>query len=183
MSGGTGRRKVENRVETLSVADIRRLRNKVTNIRDRCLILLGFECACRVNEVMEFTVSGINWDLKTISKWDIKKKEWRQIGLSDTLMTDLRLYIDSFRLKDRLFDIGWKRCSEILSDACMSIGVQGHISWHVLRRTLCSLGEDMGYSMKDVMYITGDTERTVARYYKKVSAADLGRKANKFYQD
>jgi integrase len=182
MQGGTGRKKVEGRVETLSVADIRRLREKVTNIRDRCLILLGFECACRVNEVVEFTVSGINWEGQTISKYDIKKKEWRPIGISDLLAKDLRLYIDSFRLKDQLFDIGWKRCNEILVGACKAIGVKGHISWHVLRRTLCSLGEDMGYTMKDVMYITGDTERTVARYYKRVSAADLGRKANKFYE-
>ena len=178
----TGRDKVENRLETLSTQHLRQLKEHLTNIRDRTLVFLGFETAARVREMEKFTVAGIHWESGVITKYDVKKKRWIEVGISPELLKDLRLYIDSFKIRGELFIIHWKRYNEILQDACKEIGITQHVSWHLLRRSFCSQAEDHGYTMKEVMHITGDTERTVAKYYHRVSVADLGKKASRFYQ-
>jgi integrase len=130
-----------------------------------------------------FTVAGIHFETGTISKLDIKKKRWVEVGISPELLRDLRQYIDSFGIKDKLFPFHWKTFNTTLQKACAGLGIEGHVSWHLLRRSFVSKAEDKGYTLKEVMHITGDSERTVARYYNKVSVADLGQKASRFYQE
>lgn len=178
-----GKNKVENRKEVLYDNEIKRLGQVLTNIRDRCMVFLGLETAARVGEMKEFTVAGISWENSTISKWDIKKKEWIQVGISPVLLRDLRQYIDSFRITGTLFPLTWSTFNRVLKEACAAIGIKEHISWHLLRRTFSSKAEDKGYTVKEVMHITGDTERTVVRYYKRVSVGDLGKKAARFYDE
>lgn len=178
-----GKDKVENRKEVLFDTDIKRLGQVLTNIRDRSAVFLGLETAARVSEMKMFTVAGISWENSTISKWDTKKKQWIEVGISPVLLRDLRQYVDSFRISGVLFPLTWSTFNRILKEACRTIGIKEHVSWHLLRRSFCSKAEDKGYTVKEVMHITGDTERTVVRYYKRVSVGDLGKKAARFYQN
>lgn len=183
MSYRKGKNKVGDRKEVLFDSEIKRLGQRLTNIRDRCMVFLGLETAARVSEMKEFTVAGISWDNSTISKWDCKGKEWIQVGISPVLLKDLRQYIDSFRITGTLFPLTWSTFNRVLKLACADIGIKEHVSWHLLRRTFCSKAEEKGYTEKEVQHITGDTARTVARYYRKVSVGDLGKKAARFYEE
>lgn len=164
-------------------AQLKRLKNAIDNLRDMSLIFVGFECGCRVSEMAYFTVAGLNKREKTLMKYDIKKKVWREVGISPWLVGQLEFYINTARLKDRLFPISGKQCDTLLKRWCEKIELKGWVSWHLLRKTYTSQAIDTGISPKEIQQVTGDSMATIQKYYNKVSPGDMGARTALMYEE
>ena len=177
------RQKKDNAVQVLAKRQLAQLKKQINNLRDLCLIFIGFECGCRVGEMGHFTVAGFNPRAQTLMKFDIKKKEWREVGISPWLVGQLQLYINTTKLKGLLFPISGKQCDNRLKFWCSEIGVEDWVSWHLLRRTYTSQAVDAGVPPKDIQHVTGDQMSTIQKYYNKVSPGDMGGRVAKIYEE
>lgn len=182
-------RRGQKSVEVLSGKQYQKILGVVNNLRDKCLIELGFEHGSRQSEMGKYSVSGIDFEERKVKKWDTKKKEWRKVGISAQTAKDLEMYIQTAKVKDVLFPgrkpgtgITGKQCDNILKHWAEVIGIKEVITWHCLRRTLSSRAPALGLTIQDIMFITGDTERTINKYYQMPSPTDMGSKLDKAYE-
>ena len=182
--------KKENAIDVLSSEQLRDIMSGAEDLRDRCLIGLGVEAACRVGEMSHWRVSSFDFRYLTAIKYDVKKKEPRRVGITKELADQVKLYVNTARLKDGpLFPgrfagepISEKTVDQVLKDLTAKAGIEGWISWHCLRHTYCSLAAMRNVTIDEVRYVTGDSLQTIMRYYKKPIPQDMGKWMSDLYR-
>jgi len=184
------RRIVENTIDVLSSQQLREIIRRADNLRDKCMIGLGVEAACRVGEMSRWTPASFDFRYHTAMKYDIKKKESRKVGITSQLAEQLRLYINTAKIcEGPLFPgrkaglpIASKTVDEVLKHWTREAEILGWISWHCLRHTYVSMAAQREVPISEVQYVTGDSIRTIMRYYKKPIPEDQGKWMSDLYE-
>ena len=175
--------KKENIVLVLSRVQINRLKTTITNLRDLCMVFTGFECACRVGEMSKFAISRINWEEGLIEKYDVKKRASRWVGVTPWLLQQLQFYISSYKPGEILFPYSTKTFDLVLKKWCAQAGIEGWVSWHLLRRSYVNQAAQIGLDVIEVQHTTGDSLSSLMKYYRRPSPGDTGRRMALFYED
>lgn len=182
---------MENEIDVLSTEQLRAVLKAADNLRDKVIIGLGTEAACRVEEMRYWRPSNFDFRFLTAIKWDIKKKEPRRVGITSELAEQVKLYINTTKLKgdsplfpgrDPSKALSVKKLDKVLKDWTRTAGIDGWISFHDLRHTFVSLAAQRGVSIDEAMYVTGDSLRTIMRYYKKPIPQDMGKWMSDIYR-
>jgi integrase len=181
--------KMENTIEVLSTEQLREIMSKADNLRDKCLIGLGVEAACRVGEMSFWQTTSFDFRYRTAIKYDIKKKEPRKVGITPQLAEQLKLYINTAKIgAGPLFPgrkagkpLSVKTVDDVLKEWTTAAGVPGWISWHCLRHTYVSLAAQREIPVSEVQYVTGDAMKTLMRYYRKPIPEDQGKWMSDLY--
>lgn len=180
---------MENTIDVLSTEQLREILKAADNLRDKCIIGLGVEAACRVNEMTYWRVESFDFRYKTAIKYDIKKKEPRKVGISKELAEQILLYINTAKIKEGpLFpgrslgtSIVDKTFDDTLKQWTAAADIPGWISFHCLRHTYVSLAAQREIPISEVLYVTGDSLQTVLKYYKKPIPEDQGKWMSDLY--
>lgn len=79
--------KKEGEIDVLGSAQLREIISKADSLRDRCLIGLGVEAACRIGEMSYWRPTSFDLRYLTAIKFDIKKREPRKVGNGQKYLT------------------------------------------------------------------------------------------------
>lgn len=177
------RHKMENVIDVLSTEQLKEIFAKADSLQEKCMIGLGVEAASRIGEMQYWRLTNFDFRYQTAIKYDIKKKEPRRIGISRELSEQLRLYVNTARIRNSpLFPgrkedepMSGKKMDQVLKDLTLEAGIEGWISWHCLRHTYVSLAALRNVTIDEVRYVTGDSLQTIMRYYRKPIPQDMGK--------
>jgi integrase len=182
---------MENQIDVLSTEQLKAVLKAADNLRDKVMIGLGVETACRVEEMRYWRPNNFDFRFLSAVKWDIKKKEARRVGITGELAEQVKLYINTTKLKgssplfpgrDPSKALSVKKIDKVLKDWTKAAGIEGWITWHDLRHTYVSIASMRNITIDEVMNVTGDSVGTIMRYYKKPIPQDQGKWLSDIYR-
>jgi len=166
--------------ETLSKRDIQVLLPCIDCIVDRVLIVLGLTTGIRREDIVSIEIGNIDWSNRTLRFWEQKKRRFLTIPLERSVISLLKMYANTLDSKQRyLFSFSGKTANRRLKHYCRKAGIQKNISFHCLRTTFVKRSKEEGRDVKMVCQITGDSERTILKYYSEWTDDELKERVDK----
>ena len=168
----------------LTAKQIQILLNGIDILEDKTLIQIGLDIGPRVSEVSiseskekgkklartpGILISNIEFDAGIIRIWDEKKNCNRNTMPSKATMALIRMYLNERKINDpRLFRFSAKTAErKIQYWTKRLLGITR--SWHSLRVTYVSRCAEVGQNIIIAQENTGDSIRTLLKYYTKLS--------------
>jgi len=166
--------------ETLSKNEIKMLMESIDNLEDKTLIILGITCGIRRGDIVSIEITNIDWANETLKFWEQKKRRYLTIPLEKSTITYLRMYVKTLPDNQRfLFLFSDKTANRKLKYYVKKAGIKKHISFHSLRATFVKRSKEEGRDVKMVCQITGDSERTILKYYSEWTDDELKERVDK----
>ncbi|WP_213319175.1 tyrosine-type recombinase/integrase [Chlamydiifrater volucris] len=147
------------------------------SLRMGIFVEMAIQSTRRLSELLDTKFSDINWIEKTIKFSTVKTQIERQctIAFPNRFMKKLKEFRDRFPDKNFIFstssgkkiqkDYVWRQLSSISGSCNLSY----RITPHVLRATSIAMYREYGFSLGDIIEITGHSSIEMVRYYDKNS--------------
>jgi len=149
--------------------------NSETYLDRKTAFQISYDTGARAGEIIKISVEHFDFDKEQMILWDSKKHTWKVVPLSDTSITVILMYLNSTKIKTRLFKVTTRTLNNWLSDACRREGIIAdlgtRIRWHSWRGTFIRTHRNLGD--KWLMQVTGDSYTTLLQYYETLTDEDL----------
>jgi len=136
---------------------------------------IAYDTGARAGEVIVISAEHIDFSKSQMTLWDTKKKSWKIVPLSENTLNSIKLYLNTTKIKAKLFKVTTKTLNNWLMSACEREGIQAdpgtNIRWHSWRGTFVRLHKTLGD--KWLMQVTGDSLYTLLKYYEELTDDDL----------
>lgn len=144
----------------MSGQEVKMILSKLTNLRDKTLVILGIKTGYRIGELLSLTVDSVVQygkirDEITVERKSMKgKHKSRSVVLHDEAKKALiEMGVLEMNPKDRLFPISKVRVHNILKAAVEKGKIEGKVSSHSFRKTFAkkiyhALGKDLVKTQK-----------------------------------
>jgi integrase len=180
--------------EALSEPEVHQLFSKITNIEDECLLRLAVATGIRREDIVALELGRIDVssdNVAWISYWESKKnRDWRVPVTGEALKTLLQ-HIDKLSKGTKwLFPserkpgkhISGRYAYNSLHYWMRKAGIKRPDDkmppFHALRATCVKLCQKRGWSVSQVMALTGDTWRTISEHYNTPTDEEMETVAN-----
>jgi integrase len=172
----------------LSIDEVRRLLSGITVFRDEILIRLAIETAMRREDIVAIELCNVtinNDNTVKIKFWENKKKRYWTVYVGGETARRLIQYINLIKTEtkqERWIFPSSQKGKHITGRTAYNIfqywlrvtGVRKeNTPFHALRATAIKLMKARGYTIEEVMRVTGDTQRVIAEHYAYPSDAEL----------
>lgn len=141
---------------------------------------IAYDTGARAGEITQISAEHFDFARGQMFLWDSKKKGWKVVPLSDRTMTLVKMYLNTTKIKTKLFKVTTKTLNNWLKERCAALGIEPDpgllLRWHSWRGTFIRTHRSLGD--KWLMQVTGDNYATLLRYYEELTDDDL-RKAKK----
>jgi integrase len=168
-SNKTGKPRNRYSNDPLTKPQVEHLLNKVDNLKDYTLLLLGFYSGVRVGELC-FDYTSIIWEESYVNIWDEKKDRYRKVYVPETVLNSLRRYWNERedRKSPKFFDMSAKTVERIIQHWTRQV-LNNPKSWHCVRHTYITLSFESNIPISVVIENTGDRPATILQYYTRLS--------------
>lgn len=165
--------------ETLSSREIQMLIGCIDILEDKALIVLGLTTGIRRGDIVKIETGNIDWDNETLKFWEEKKDRYLTIPLEKSVVSLLRMYVNTLKNQRHLFDFSGRTANRRLKKYVKKAGIRKSITFHSLRATFVKRSKEEGRDVKMVCQITGDSERTILEHYSEWTDSELKERVDK----
>jgi len=180
--------------EVVTKEEIESMLNCCTDLFERCIILTGYGCGLRRNEMVRLNIDDVLLSKGVLIVKEGKGKKRREIPLSDSMTRDLKEYITVERpglLKNNALEMSFflnnrgerrrgnslnKRLKQIISRTNNHSLIDKGITLHNLRHSIATHLMENGAGFENVRDFLGHIEIDTTQLYA------IRRKRNKTYQ-
>lgn len=168
-------RKVRSFPDILTREEVTALFEACGNLRDRCMLMLGYSAGLRVSEIAALGVSDIDSKNMQIFIRNGKGGKDRYAILSQVMLEALREYWRAYRPKDRLFHslshnksgdhISSRGIQSAFTNAKQAAGIQKNITFHTLRHSFATHLLEDGVSIYIIKQLLGHADISTTSFY------------------
>lgn len=165
----------------LSVQEVRRLFDAVTNIKHRCILKIIYGGGLRLSEVVNLRVADIHSDRLQIYVYGGKGKKDRYTTLSQKFLVELREYFKEYRPNHWLFEgatggqYSVRSVQAILRKAVDRSGINPYCTVHTLRHSYATHLLEAGTSLRHIQVLLGHAASKTTEIYTHVTSAERSR--------
>lgn len=150
--------------------------SKITNLKHKAIISLGFSVGLRVSEVINLKIEDIDSKRMIINIRQAKGKKDRILPLSQTILELLREYFKQYKPKEYLFN--GQNSLQYSSESCNKIvkkylGEQYH--YHLLRHSSFTTMLESGIDLRIIQKLAGHSSSKTTEIYTHVSTNILSK--------
>lgn len=174
------RPRAEKRLPTvLSVQEIQRLFQAITNIKHKAILITIYSAGLRVSELLELKISDIQSDRKLILVRNSKGNKDRNTILGDKTLDILRQYYKVYRPKGYLFEgsnggqYSSTSIQKILKKALIIAKVSKPATIHTLRHSFATHLLEKGTNLRYIQTLLGHSSPKTTEIYTKVSTIGI----------
>ena len=163
----------------LSKEEIRNMLDCTKNAKHKLLIAFLYSSGLRVSEAVSMKIDNLDLNERMGIVRAGKGKKDRNIILSESLVNDLRKYLDGrkdenpyvFSIKDR--HIAIRQAQRIVSDAAKKAGIKKRVFCHALRSSFATHLLEAGTDIRVIQELLGHSDLSTTQRYTKVSREQL----------
>ena len=172
--------KLEKKLPTvLSKEEIRKLLDAALNTKHKLLIAFLYSSGLRVSEAVSMKIDDLDLNEKMGIVRAGKGKKDRNIILSESLVKDLKAYLNTrndqnpyvFSVKDR--HIAVRQAQRIVSEAAGRAGIKKRVFCHALRSSFATHLLEAGTDIRVIQELLGHSNLATTQRYTKVSREQL----------
>lgn len=162
------------KTESLNFHEVKEILKSCDSIKKRALIELAVSTAIRRDDIVNIEIDNIDLENSKLQFWEKKKKRTWEVPLEPELMATLIMYMKTLPKGAKyLFPAEQSNANHLsdktaynwLQEAMKKAGLTKKMDFHGLRRTYVRLAKRMGYDMKWVQEMTGDTAEVILKHY------------------
>lgn len=158
---------------TKEVAEI--IINSETYLDRKTAFQIAYDTGARSGEIVRISAEHFDFDKEQMILWDTKKKSWKIVPLNNNSINAVKMYLNSTKIKTKLFKVTTRTLNNWLSNACDRNDIKAdpgtNIRWHSWRGTFIRTHRSLGD--KWLMQVTGDSYQTILKYYETLTDDDL----------
>jgi site-specific recombinase XerD len=151
--------------------------------RYKLLFNLLWNTGARISEALAVKVEDIDWSMKQLRFITKKRggKAERIIPISDALIAQLSVYINTYRLTytDKLFDMSAQAAHMVLKDICRKQGLPAWIHLHTFRHSFAVNCLSQGMTINTLKEALGHANVENTMIYLKVFQPDVQMQFNR----
>jgi integrase/recombinase XerD len=172
--------KLEKKIPTvLSKVEIRQMMDITKNPKHKLLISMLYSSGLRVSEAVNMKIDELDFDERMGIVRSGKGKKDRNIILSESLVNDIKSYLEArkddnpyvFGVKDR--HIAIRQAQRIVSEAASRAGIKKRVFCHALRSSFATHLLENGTDIRIIQELLGHSDLSTTQRYTKVSREQL----------
>lgn len=136
---------------------------------------IAFDTGARAGEITQISAEHFDFEREQMMLWDSKKKTWKIVPLSQKTLIMVKTYLNSTKIRTKLFKVTTKTLNNWLKERCKTIDIKPDpgliLRWHTWRGTFIRTHKSLGD--KWLMQVTGDNYITLLKYYEEMTDSDL----------
>ena len=171
--------KKEQLPEVISPEAVFKIINSTQNIKHKCIISLLYSAGLRRQELLNLKITDIDSERMMIRINGGKGNKDRYTILSDSLLTDLRLYYKMYLPKTFLFEgaNGGKysptSVAKILKTGAKRAGISQNVTPHMLRHSFATHLLENGTDLRHIQTLLGHSSSKTTEIYTKVTFSSI----------
>ena len=166
----------------LSTCEVKRILDRVVNLKHRMLLSLLYAGGLRVGEVVRLKATDIDSQRMLIRVHQGKGRKDRYTLLSQSILDDLRDYWVRFQPQQWLFPgarpgrhLTERSVQEVFRRAVASAGIHKPVTTHCLRHSFATHLLESGTDLRYIQELLGHASPKTTQIYTHVSRKDLAR--------
>jgi len=167
------------RSNSLNIEEQEKLLAASPSYENEVLFSLALYGALRRADVVGIEIANIDLKEKTLRFWEQKKGRYWTIPIHDNLLHSLEKYLKLRKGERYLFGFSDRTAYNKLQRTLKRAEIVKQISFHDLRRSFIKTAKIRKIPIGAVAQITGDSIRTIERYYQILDQHELHEEVNK----
>lgn len=171
--------------KVMSQQEVKKLLDMTDNLKHQTIFMLSYSCGLRVSEVAKLKLSHIDSDRMVITIHHGKGAKDRIAPLSEKMLDQLRLYYESYRPNEWLFEsqmkdgpITTRTLQMVFRRKVIELGFSKHITFHSLRHSFATHLLDNGVDLRYIQELLGHASSKTTEIYTHVSTYSLKKIVN-----
>jgi len=163
----------------LTVDEIRRIINSITNLKHRAIISTIYSCGLRISEAVNLKINDIDSSAMTVKIVNAKGRNDRIVMLSEKLLSLLREYFKEYKPKIYLFEgqkgeqYSTRSIQQIFNNAAKKVGIKKKVTVHSLRHSFASHLLDNGTDIRFIQELLGHKHLSTTQIYTHINPASV----------
>lgn len=160
----------------LSLSEVERLLNVISNIKHRCILSLIYSSGLRSGELIHLKIADIDSKRMVIHIRNGKGRKDRIVPLSESVLELLRLYYQDHRPREYLFNgagelqYSYASMRAIFRKALKQSGIQKKCTLHTLRHSYATHLLEAGVNLRYIQELLGHSSPKTTMIYTHVSS-------------
>lgn len=171
------KRKSKSLPKYLSQSDIKKILNKIDNIKHKCIVKLLYGSGLRSQELLDLKISDIDAETMVLNIRNSKGAKDRFVMLSQDVLIELRHYYKKYKPKDFLFEgqtggkYSAKSVQNIVRKSAVRAGITKRVTPHMLRHSFATHLVENGVDIRYVQELLGHTSIKTTQIYTHITDA------------
>lgn len=163
----------------LTVDEIRKIINSITNLKHRAIISTIYSCGLRISEAVNLKINDIDSSAMTVKIVNAKGRNDRIVMLSEKLLSLLREYFKEYKPKAYLFEgqkgekYSSRSIQQIFNNAVKKVGIKKKVTVHSLRHSFASHLLDNGTDIRFIQELLGHKHLSTTQIYTLINPASV----------
>lgn len=163
----------------LTVEEVRKIINSITNIKHRAIISTIYSCGLRISEAVNLKINDIDSSAMTVKIVNAKGKNDRIVMLSEKLLSLLREYFKEYKPKVYLFEgqkgekYSSRSIQQIFNNAVKKVGIKKKVTVHSLRHSFASHLLDNGTDIRFIQELLGHKQLSTTQIYTHINPVSV----------
>lgn len=163
----------------LTVDEIRKIINSITNLKHRAIISTIYSCGLRISEAVNLKINDIDSSAMTVKIVNAKGRNDRIVMLSEKLLSLLREYFKEYKPKIYLFEgqkgeqYSTRSIQQLFNNAVKKVGIKKKVTVHSLRHSFASHLLDNGTDIRFIQELLGHKHLSTTQIYIHINPASV----------
>jgi Site-specific recombinase XerD len=163
----------------LTVDEIRKIINSVTNLKHRAIISTIYSCGLRISEAVNLKINDIDSSAMTVKIVNAKGRNDRIVMLSEKLLSLLREYFKEYKPKIYLFEgqkgeqYSTRSIQQLFNNAVKKVGIKKKVTVHSLRHSFASHLLDNGTDIRFIQELLGHKHLSTTQIYTHINPVSI----------
>jgi len=163
----------------LTVDEIRKIINSITNIKHRSIISTIYSCGLRISEAVYLKINDIDSFAMTVKIVNAKGRNDRIVMLSEKLLSLLREYFKEYKPKIYLFEgqkgeqYSTRSIQQLFNNAAKKVGIKKKVTVHSLRHSFASHLLDNETDIRFIQELLGHKHLSTTQIYTHINPASV----------
>ena len=163
----------------LTVEEMRKIINSITNLKHRAIISTIYSCGLRISEAVNLKINDIDSSAMTVKIVNAKGKNDRIVMLSEKLLSLLREYFKEYKPKVYMFEgqkgekYSSRSIQQIFNNAVKKVGIKKKVTVHSLRHSFASHLLDNGTDIRFIQELLGHKHLSTTQIYTHINPVSV----------
>lgn len=160
----------------LSVEEVQLLISSITNLKHKVMVMLCYSAGLRLSEVLNLTLSDIDYDRMQIAVRSSKSNKDRYTLLSEALLPSLKAYLKAYSPEHFVFEgVSGGKYSDrsfqnVVRNAATATGSTKKITVHTLRHSFATHLMENGVDLRYIQVLLGHSNIKTTEVYTHVTS-------------